>query len=255
MTKESGLGDNLWVAGHNLSGDIGQVNSISGGPAALDVTAIVSSANERIAGMRDGNIDYTSFFNPSNGPDGPASAHQVLSTLPYGDVLMTYVRGPRLGGPVACCLAKQLNYDPTRGDDGAFTFAGSTQGNGYGLEWCQGLTAGQRTDTAATLGGTADMSAITGPAGETAFGLQAYLHVFALTGTSVTVTLQESADGTTWDDVVGGVFTAATGITSQRIETSRDQAVQRYLRASTTGTFTNAVLAVAVNRNVVRTVF
>ena len=243
--KSSGLGDHLYISGFDASGDIGSVNRVGGGPQTLDVTAINKKAMERIGGLRDGSIDYTAFFNP-----GVGAAHEHLSLLPTTDVLMTYVRGATLGGPVACCIVKQLNYDGTRGDDGAYSFAGATQGNGYGLEWCQGLTAGQRTDTAATNGDTVDL--LTGP---TAFGLQAYLHVFAITGTSVTVTLEESADGAAWDPVTGGAFTAATGVTMQRLETARDQAVQRYLRATTSGTFTSAVFAVAVNRNDVETSF
>lgn len=246
MSKQSGLGDHLYISGFDASGDIGAVNRVGGGPAVLDVTAINKAAMERIGGLRDGGIDYTAFFNPGEG-----GAHEVLSQLPTADVLMTYVRGATLGGPVACCMAKQLNHDGSRGDDGAFTFAGSTQSSaGYGLEWCQGLTAGQRTDTAATDGDTVDL--LTGPS---PFGLQAYLHVFALTGTSVTVTLEESSDGLAWDPVAGGAFTAATGVTTQRLETARDQQVQRYLRATTTGIFTNAVFAVAVNRNEVETTF
>lgn len=246
MTKQSGLGDYLYISGFDASGDIGAVNRVGGGPAVLDVTAINKYAMERIGALRDGGIDYTAFFNP-----GVGGIHEKLSLLPTTDVLMTYVRGATLGGPVACCMAKQLNYDGTRADDGAFTFAGSTQSSaGSGLEWCQGLTAGQRTDTTATDGATLDL--LTGP---TEFGLQAYLHVFAFTGTSVTVTLEESTDGVAWDPVTGGAFTAATGVTTQRLETARDQEVQRYLRATSSGTFTNAVIAVAVNRNEVETTF
>ncbi|MFH9610421.1 hypothetical protein [Streptomyces sp. NPDC017448] len=248
MTKQSGLGDYLYIAGYDASGDIGAVNRVGGGPAVLDVTAINKLAMERIGGVRDGGIDYTAFFNPAVG-----GTHAKLGALPTTDVLMTYVRGATLGGPVANCVAKQLNHDGTRGDDGAFTFAGATQGNGYGLEWCTGLTAGKRTDTTATNGVGVDFGV-----GSTAFGLQAYLHVFALTGTSVTVKLQQSSDNggsDVWTDVVGGTFTAATGVTSQRIETARGQTVERYLRAVTTGVFTNAVFAVAVNRNEVETKF
>lgn len=246
--KSSGLGDYLYISGFDASGDIGAVNRVGGGPAVLDVTAINKSAMERIGGLRDGSIDYTAFFNP-----GVGGAHAKLSLLPTTDVLMTYVRGATLGGPVACCMAKQLNHDGTRGDDGAMNFAGATQGNGYGLEWCTGLTAGQRTDTTATNGTGVDFGT-----GSTTFGLQAYLHVFAITGTSVTVKLQESSDNggaDAWADVTGGAFTAATGVTSQRIATAGDQTVERYLRAVTTGTFTNAVFAVAVNRNEVGTTF
>jgi hypothetical protein len=49
--------------------------------------------------------------------------------------------------------------------------------------------------------------------------------------------------------VTGGGFTAATGVTSQRIATSSSQTVERYLRVVTTGTFSSAVFAVTVVRN------
>ncbi|MGW1463841.1 hypothetical protein ACWCPT_05735 [Streptomyces sp. NPDC002308] len=247
MSKQSGLGDYLYISGFDASGDIGAVNRVGGGPAALDVTAINRLAMERIGGLRDGGIDYTAFFNP-----GVGGAHTKLAALPTADVLMTYVRGATLGGPVANCYAKQLDHSATRGDDGAFTFAGSTQSSaGYGLEWCEGLTAGRRTDTAATLGATVDL--LTGP---TAFGLQAYLHVFALTGTSVTVTIEHSADGVSWTALPGAAFTAvAAAPAAQRVQTGRTQTVQRYLRASTTGVFTNAVIAVSADRNTVGVTF
>lgn len=248
MSKQSGLGDHLYISGFDASGDIGQVNKISGGPAALDVTAINKAAYERIGGLRDGGIDYTAFFNP--GTDG---VHAKLSALPYSNQIMTYVRGATLGGPVACCVAKQLNYDGTRADDGAFTFAGSTQGDGYGLEWGRGLTAGQRTDTTATDGDSVDFGV-----GSTDFGAQFYLHVFDVTGTSVTVTVEESDDdGATdaWAAVTTGAFTAATGVTSERLQTDRAQTVKQYLRAVTSGTFTNAVFAVTAVRNDVEVQF
>lgn len=248
MSKQSGLGDALYIAGYDLSGDIGAVNSIAGGPAALEVTGIDKLAPERIGGLRDGHIDYTAFFNTAVG-----RAHARLSPLPTSDVIISYFRGTTLGGASANLVAKQLNHDGTRADDGAFTFAGSNVGNGYGLEWGTSMTAGKRTDSTATNGTSVDFGT-----GSTTFGLQAYLHVFAFTGTSVTVKLQESSDngvGDAFADVVGGGFTAATGVTSQRIATSSVQTVERYLRVVTTGTFSNAVFAVSVARNPVATSF
>ena len=246
--KSSGLGDALYIAGYDLSGDIGAVNSIAGGPAVQDVTGIDKSAMERIGLVRDGHIDYTSFFNPATD-----RAHDRLSLLPTSDVIVSYFRGTALGGQSACLVSKQINYDGTRGDDGAFTFTVQSQANGYGLEWGTSMTAGKRTDTTAANGSSVDFGT-----GSTAFGLQAYLHVFAFTGTSVTVKLQESSDdgaGDAFVDVTGGGFTAATGITSQRIETARGQTVERYLRVVTTGTFSNAIFAVSVNRNDTGVVF
>lgn len=239
--KQSGLGDNLYIAGYDLSGDIGSLGGISGSVAPLDVTGIDKSAFERIGGRRDGNLEFTSFFNKATD-----RSHLRLSTLPTTNVLATYCRGTTLGNASACIQGKQINYDGTRADDGMFTFAVQVLGNGNGLEWGRQLTAGKRTDSTATNGTAVDFAA------SSAFGLQAYLQVFAFTGTSVTVKLQESSDNAVGDpyaDVVGGGFTAATGVTSQRIGTSLGLTVERWLRVVTTGTFSNAVFAVTVVKN------
>jgi len=246
VAKTAGMGDNFYVAGNDLSGDIGSLSRIGGGPAPLDVTGIDKSAPERLGGLRDGGIDFLAWFNPTG-------AHPVLSTLPTADVIASYFRGTTLGNPAACLVAKQVNYDGTRGTDGSFSLTTQALANGYGVEWGVSLTAGKRTDSTATNGTSVDL----GSASPGAFGLQAWLHVFAFTGTSVTVKIQESSDngaGDAFADVVGGGFTAATGITSQRIATAAIN-VERYLRVVTTGTFSNAVFAVVATRNATATVF
>lgn len=248
MAKQSGLGDALFISGYDLSGDIQAVGNIGGGPAPLEFTGIDKSAFERKGGRLDGRLQATTYFNPGTG-----AAHPRLSLLPRTDVIASYFRGTTLGGPSANLVAKQIGYDGTRGDDGSFTFAVEAQSNSYTLEWGRSLTAGKRTDTTATNGSSVDFGT-----GSTSFGLQAYLHVFAFTGTSVTVKLQESSDDAAadaWADVTGGTFTAATGVTAERIQTARDQTVERYLRVVTTGTFTSAVFAVSVIRNDVEVTF
>ena len=77
MAKSSGLGDNCYIGGYDLSGDIMALSKVSGGPATLDVTAINKSAHERIGGIRDGALDFSSAFNPS-----PNQEHPVLAALP-----------------------------------------------------------------------------------------------------------------------------------------------------------------------------
>lgn len=249
MAKQSGLGDHLLVAGRLIGGDVQQLGTIGGGPAPLEVTDITQSAMARIGGVRDGNIEYTAYFNPS-----PGRSHEYLSTLPTAHQLATYLRGVGLGRPAACLVGKQLDYAGTRADDGGFTFATQAQNAQFGLEWCEQLTDGVRTDSAATDGPSLDLG--TGP---TAYGLQAYLHVMAFTGTDATVTLQQSSDdgaGDAWTDVAGGAFTAVTDAPGwQRIETARDLTVERYLRVSTSGTFSDLQFAVLVNRNPVETRF
>ncbi|MFI1728183.1 hypothetical protein ACH40E_02870 [Streptomyces acidicola] len=244
MSKSSGLGDNLHIAGFDASGDIQQLGAIGGGPALLNFTAINKSAYERQGGLRDGRIEYTAFFNHIAAGTG---LHERLSTLPRTDQIVTYCRGTALGDAAASLVSKQINYDPNRADDGMFTFGVSAQANGFGLEWGQQLTPGIRTDAAATNGASIDTGA------SAAFGGQAYLQAFGFTGTDVTVKIQDSADNATFADVAGFAFTQITGSTplAQRIALSNVATLRRYLRVSTvtTGGFSSLAFAVNVIKN------
>lgn len=248
MAKQSGLGDALYVAGFNASGDIQQLGAIGGGPALLPATGIDKSANERLGGLRDGRMEMTTFFNsdPLNG-----ATHEKLSVLPRTDVILTYCRSTVLGAPAASLVGKQAGYDPTRGDDGSLTFTVQAQANGYGIEWGRQLTAGVRTDTAATNGTSIDTAA------SADFGAQAYLQVFAFDGTDVTITIQDSADDSTFADVAGLSFTEVTaGPVAERIAIVNTATVRRYLRVATTttGGFTSLSFAVNVIKNEVEDV-
>lgn len=246
--KESGLGDNLYIAGYNASGDIQQLGRIGGGPALLNMTGIDKSAFERKGGLRDGALEMTTFFNHDSVT--PAT-HEKLSALPRTDVLLTYCRGTTLGSPAASLVGKQVGYDPQRGDDGMITFSVSAQANGYGIEWGRQLTPGVRTDTAAANGTGIDTTA------SADFGGQAYLQVFAFTGTDATVKIQDSADNATFADVTGLAFTEITaGPTSERIAIANTATIRRYVRAitETTGGFTELAFAVNFIKNEVEDV-
>lgn len=238
MSKQGGMGDRLFIAGYDYSGDIGSLSDVGGGPALGENTGIDKSAYERIGLLRDGRLGFSSWFDPATD-----MSHDRLSLLPLTDVHMMYCRGVGIGSEAACMVAKQPNYDGSRGDDGAFAFTVGAVANSFGLEWGKQLTAGKRTDATATNGTGLDTAA------SLSFGAQAYLQVFAFTGTSVTVKVQDSADNVTFADVTGLTFTAATGITAERLATANTATIRRYLRVATTGTFTNAVFAVAVNKN------
>lgn len=252
MAKTAGMGDNCYIGGNDLSGDIGSLERIGGGPNPLPLTGINVSAHERTGGLRDGAFDFTSWFNPA-----ATQAHPVLSALPTTDVIVTYFRGTAIGNPAASMVAKQVNYDGDRPADGSFTFSVNALPNGYGLEWGDQVTAGMRTDTGATAGTAFDSGAAT-----TNFGLQAYLQVDAFSGTDITIKLQESSDNgaDTYADVVGGGFTQITtgqAPKAQRIATATNLAVERYLKVTTvtTGGFSSCTFAVMVVRNLLSPVF
>lgn len=242
MAKQTGLGDRLYVSGYDLSGDIGSIQRIAGGVAALDLTDITQSAYDREGGLRDGGIDFTAWFDKATG-----AAHPRLSLLPTTDVAVTYCRGLGIGNAAASCVAKQIDYSGNRGQDGAFPLTVSTQANGYGLEWGRQITAGLRTDTTATNGASYDGAA------STSFGAQYYLHVTAFTGTSVTIKVQDSADDSAWADVSGAAFATVTGVGWERIAVTGT--IRRYVRVVTSGTFTSATFLVQSNRNLTAVTF
>jgi hypothetical protein len=238
VSKTSGLGDQFLFGGYDLSGEVNALSKIDCPQGTFDFTPIIKFAHVRGGGQRDGGIDFTVLFDPA-----VSHSHPVLATLPRTDVVCAYLRGGVLGNPAACQVAKQVDYNPTRAADGMLSSTVSSVANGYGLEWGVQLTAGQRTDVAATTGTGVDFAAAT------SFGFQAYLQVTAFTGTDATVKLQDSADNVTFADVSGGAFTQTTAAhTAQRIASANTATIRRYVRATTVTSagFTSATFSVVL---------
>lgn len=149
-TKASGLGSFFLYSGYDLSGDT-QSAKFSSPLGTFDVTPINLKAFQRIAGRRDGKMDVVSYFDPA-----PLMSHPVYSALPTASVGEMYGVSSAIGAPAFCLNAKQTNYDPTRATSGELTFAVSSVADGVGSEWGVLLTAGLRTDTAATNGAAYD---------------------------------------------------------------------------------------------------
>ena len=86
MAKQSGLGDNFYLHGYDVSGDLGSV-SVSGGPAALEVTGIDKSAFERIGGLRTGGMSWQAWFNPASADiwNVRVCLSALTETLPAGE--------------------------------------------------------------------------------------------------------------------------------------------------------------------------
>jgi hypothetical protein len=242
MAKQGGLGDNFYVGGFDLSGDIASFGKINGGTAQQqDMTDITQSGHARAGLERDGGMDVACFFDP-------VTSHPVLSALPTADVQATYFRGVGLGNAAASLNAKQINYDWNRGADGSLTGAVSLQGSSFGLEWGVQLTPGRRVDGSATAAGPGNSVDTLASA---AFGGQMYVHLFAFTGTSVTIKLQDSSDNITFADISGTSLTTAALTTPQavRVTVPNTTTLRRYLAIATVGTFSNADFAVNVHKN------
>ncbi len=197
-------------------------------------------------------MSWTSWFDKA-----AKEQHVALSPLPTADVQVMYFRGTTLGNAAAACVAKQVNYDPSRNADGSLTFDVEAQSNAFGLEWGTMITPGIETDTAAANGTGVENDA----QASTSFGLQAYLQTFDFTGTDVTVKLQESSnDGAdAYADITGGGFTQITSGDqhTERIATATNLTVEQFVRAITitTGGFSAFEFAVMIVRNEAAPVF
>ncbi len=240
--KLTGLGSNFYIGGYDLSGDVNALGTISTPVATLDVTAINKFAMERRATIADGQMSFTTVYDTDAGAE-----HLALSGMPRTDTIGAFFAGTALGNAAASINAKQVDSQTNRATDAMLTRETSIQSNSYGLDWGVQLTAGVRTDTAATNGSSWDGTA------STAFGFQAYLQVFSFSGTDVTVKIQDSANDSAWTDLASGAFAAITSGTrqAQRIAVGGTATVRRYLRVSTvtTGGFTSCAFAVTFTKN------
>ena len=148
MAKKSGLDQRFYIGGNDLSGDISALNGVSSPRGVLDVPNLAASAMERLYGLSDGNMEVAAWFN-----DAAGQAHPVLSALPTTDVIALWALGPAIGDVAAAIVAKQINYDGSRGTDGGFAFTTQVQSNtGVPLEWMEMLTTFLDTQASAHNG-------------------------------------------------------------------------------------------------------
>lgn len=95
MAKTGGLGDNFYVGGYDLSGDVNAISKIASPRDVFDFTGVKFSAPVRQVGLKQGEMDFTTFFDfrlAVTTPGVPSSGTPVVST--YNDpVLVTVIGG------------------------------------------------------------------------------------------------------------------------------------------------------------------
>ena len=235
MTKMSGVPSAFYTAQYDLSGDIGALGSLSITRAVGDVTGLAVAGTERATLRADAEISYTGWWNPA-----AAAGVPVLRDLSGSDIVTTYAAGLTIGCKAASLVGNRASFAAQRGADGSLVTSGQVQASGgHPLEWGRLLTTPGKQPFASAASGT---YIDRGVGSASNYGLAAYLHAFALTSGTAVVTVQDSADHSAWDAVIA--FTAVTGATSERKQTSLTENVRRYLRIDVSGTFTGLVLAV-----------
>lgn len=243
MAKSAPLGQLLIVNGVDLSGDVGSISEMGIERETLDVTPINKSAHERLIGQTSGVIDFDSFFNDSSTAEAQGS-HDQLKSMPSGDRIVIWAKGSTVGDTAAAIIAKQMNFAMNRAADGALTQQSRFESNGFPLEFGTMLTGGIDTHASASSSASVDNGA------SSASGLSAYLAIKGIGSGTPTVTIEMDADDS-WN---GGTTTAISFTevadggepTAERKTTTGT--IQRYLRVTTTGTFTDLDFAIFIRR-------
>jgi len=236
MAKKSGLGQGFFIGGKDISGDVSSVDTVASPKEVLDVTGIDKSAVERIAGRGSGEISFTTFFN-----DAANQQHAALKAVARTDVVGCYFQSSTLGETAAGIVAKQMSYDTTRGTDGSLTNSVQLLANSNVLEWGNTVTAGKITHSSAG----SSTGAVTA---SSAAGGAAYIQIFSLDSGTPTFVVQDSSDTSNGTD---GSWATLLTFATQAVGAERKTVsgtVNKGLRITTTGTFSNAVIAVMLRR-------
>lgn len=232
MAKQTGLGDNFYVGQYDLSGDVGAVQSLMASRAVIDVSPINITGFARLLGRADGTITFNAFYNPSAGQ--AAAVLQTVSTAAgTAEAFASYFHGTAVGNDAASLRGKQVDYNMTVGADQSVGLAVSVQAAaGAPLEWGRMMTTGRQVFSGTAANAAYDHTAAT------AFGGAAYLHAFALTSGTATVTVEGSPDNVTFTAISGLAFTVTAAGAQRLATTTTTTSLPRYTRVNCTGTFT-----------------
>jgi len=241
MAKESGLNVRLYVEGYDLSGDANSLGSLGYTNSLYDITTLDVSGTKRLLGPVDGSIDVNGYFDNASGRIHPVFTSNSGS-LPTADQVVLVPLGSAVGDPSIGLVAKEGNYDTERGDS-AITVMSTFHGNGYAPEFGEMLTAHDDTHSSAGSGTVVDSGASSSNGGS------GYLQVLSVASGSVTVNLQESTSsgGSYSNFMTFSTVAAAAAPAAERV--TMEGTVQRYIKVTTTGTFSNAQIVVGFSRS------
>ena len=241
MAKVNGLNVRLYVEGYDLSGDANALNGMGYTNELLDVTTLDVSARKRIVGIVDGEVSVDAFFDPASSRQHAVwTSNSGKLTMADQDVLVQMCAA--VGDPCVGLISKQGTYSTTRSPGSAISASATFTANASGPDFGVMLTAHDDTHSSAGSGTVVDGGAATSNGGA------AYLQIFSLASGSVTVSVQEStSSGGSYTNIVNfSTVAAAAAPASERLVMTGT--VARYLKVTTTGTFSDAKIAVGFTR-------
>lgn len=179
---------------------------------------------EYVTGTTSATVAFTGVYDAT-------SESAIEGQLRTDNGVLTYCpsAGSAIGDRAKLLSVTSTTYSDASPVGGAVRFGWDvTSEDSVGLGW---VLHPMSKDTNTTTGSSRDDTAATST------GWVAHVHVTSVDGGSWVIKLQDSADNSSWSDVSGGAFTAATGATSQRLEAASTTAqLRRYVRYVATRT-------------------
>lgn len=229
-----GKSGSILLGPFNLSGYSRQFSTVQE-QDLHDVSVYGDSSRDYILGLKRGSVTISGLFEPTDNLQDEqlvaalsASTARALSVSPQATTL----------GNVAYTASSRIQtYNHETPFDDLITWSADAETDSDTIlvgHWLHALTA-------ETAGVTT--SSVDNGAASTAGG-RANLHVTAWSGTSATVKIQDSADNSSWADLL--TFSTVSATTSESVSISGT--VRRYARVVLSGTITSITFAVALGR-------
>jgi hypothetical protein len=237
MPATHGLNARLYLGGADVS-TFFKSASVDSSKDTVDTTAFGSASKTYIPGLRDATASLEGMFD--NGVSGGDAILRAALESSSNLQFSMYPEGAALGNFGFGLSGIQTSHAISASTDDVVQASAEIQSS----------TGAERLQSVADKGAVAATGPLTtvDSGAATTTGGVGYLHVF-VSGTSVTVKIQDSVDGTTWTDLI--TFVAATSSQAQRIPLAGGATVKRYLRANVTAlTGGPATIQVGVGRTV-----
>lgn len=193
--------------------------------ALIDVTPFGNRVSSDLAGIQKAGLELKGFYN---------STHDVAIHQRFGqdeDVLLALApQGYKPLAPVVMLPSVTVKYDVSAKAKDAVTVDSEFALRGFVDNGVQLFSPKTILTAASGVSGIYDNGS-SATSGATVAGWASQLHVWAIGGTSpsVTVTIEDSADGTAFATL--GAFTTAIAPESDRLEVDFGNTVRRYVRA------------------------
>jgi len=237
VAKKNGLAQEFFIEGYELSGDVGSLQDVSSPHEVLEVPVINKSGMVRVAGRSDGAISFNSWFD-----DASELAFDATKGLPTADSVILYALGGAVNDAAAFLTAKRVEYGWVEGADGSLELSITARSAiGIPLEWGVMLSAGKITHSSASSSASRDDGA------SSSKGAIAVVEIVDTDSGTPTIVIEDSPNDSSWSTLIS--FTAvASGSEPKAERKTVTGTINRYLRITTTGTFSNCDFAVAYRR-------